>query len=74
MEAVPLAWRPFSNDALPAKSAAVNVPRLAGFVLDDLDLAPALVKAPRRHGAWVRRQLLAEQVASTPTVPLYHYG
>src|SRR5271167_3218879 len=29
--------------------------------------------APRRYGAWARRQLLQEQAASTPTVPLYHY-
>lgn len=41
--------------------------------MGDLDLPPALLEAPRRYEAWARRQLLAEQVASTPTGPLYHY-
>jgi len=41
--------------------------------MDDLDLPPALLKAPKEFGDWAQRQLLAEQHASTPTVPLYHY-
>jgi hypothetical protein len=43
-----------------------------GPVLDDLDLPPALLEAPRRYTTCARRQLLKEQVASTPISPLYH--
>jgi Protein of unknown function (DUF2971) len=43
------------------------------FALEDIELPPALVEAPRRYGVWAQRQLLMEQTASTPTAPLYHY-
>jgi hypothetical protein len=43
------------------------------FSLDRLGLPPALLEAPRQFGVWAQRQLLAEQHASTPTIPLYHY-
>jgi hypothetical protein len=45
----------------------------SGPLLDDLDLPHALAEAPRRYGVWARRQLLEEQAAATPTVPLYRY-
>jgi hypothetical protein len=38
---------------------------------DNLD--PALMVAPQEFIKWSRTQLLAEQQASTPTEPLYHY-
>ena len=43
------------------------------FGLDRLGLPPALLEAPKQFDIWAKNQLLAEQHASTPTVPLYHY-
>src|SRR3954468_18014540 len=37
------------------------------------NLPPALLVAPREFAAWSKQQLLAEQDASTPDLPLYHY-
>jgi hypothetical protein len=36
-------------------------------------LPPQLLAAVRKFDVWSKRQLLAEQNAATPTVPLYHY-
>lgn len=41
--------------------------------MDNIGLPPALLEAPRQFDVWAKKQLLAEQAASTPTVPLYHY-
>jgi len=46
---------------------------MADIVLNDLNLPPALLEAPRQFTCWAQEQLLAEQRASTPAVPLYHY-
>jgi hypothetical protein len=40
---------------------------------DDLGLPPLLLEAPKQFTEWAQETLLAEQIASTSTVPLYHY-
>lgn len=39
----------------------------------DATLPLPLQRAQERYDAWVRRQLLGEQAASTPSLPIYHY-
>jgi hypothetical protein len=46
---------------------------MADIHFDDLGLPPLLLEAPRQFTEWAQEALLAEQIASTPTVPLYHY-